>query len=425
VSDVSVAAAPSPTSALVRARPDGSRPPRLRQMPALDGIRGIALMTVIWHHFRVILGHKRGAPHVLTHTTGEMGLDVFFVLSGCLITSLLLVEADRTGGISLPLFYQRRLRRIAPALILVVLLTALVAAGGVKHVLGPWPLLTLLTVLLWVGNWLAAFHVGALGWLGATWSLAVEEQFYLTWPFVLRRLLRWRIRTWHVVAAFVIGVIICETYTIIALHHVNKLQAYFQSPVVGVGLLFGCVAGIIIIKKPHSSFVALARSSTVAVISAIGLCLIAVFYGRDELALDYGMRLVFDVCTMMLIAHIFVRADRPSVLMRSLSVRPLVGLGLISYGVYLFHIPVISAVGETATALPVVPQMVFDTIVILGAAIVSYYVIEQPIRRYGLKGALRNLTGRSRRPVMGEAHAVVPAHDGSADRPRTATELAD
>jgi peptidoglycan/LPS O-acetylase OafA/YrhL len=129
------------------------------------------------------------------------------------------------------------------------------------------------------------------------------------------------------------------------------------------------------------------------------------------------MRLLFDACMAVVIAHVFVRADRPSVLMGALSLRPLAGVGLISYGVYLLHVPVITAVAVAAKALPVTQQMIFDTIVIFAAAVVSYYVIEQPIRRYGLRGAWRNFFGAPPQSVTPATQAAAPPVGSSADTP--------
>lgn len=141
---------------------------RLGQRPALDGLRGVAILLVIASH--VFAGRFVGG--------GPVGVTIFFVLSGFLITSLLLEERERTDRISLRRFYERRARRLFPALAL-----SLLVVGSISVYLGASPA-RLLPVVFYFGNWWIAFG-GKLGYFRMTWSLAVEEQFYLLWPLLL------------------------------------------------------------------------------------------------------------------------------------------------------------------------------------------------------------------------------------------------
>ncbi|MCB0964733.1 MAG: acyltransferase [Acidimicrobiales bacterium] len=156
--------------------PETTRP-RPRHRPGLDGVRGIAVAAVIAYH----LGHLRG---------GFLGVDVFFVLSGYLITSLILAEAAGTGGLSLRAFWGRRIRRLVPALVVMV-----VGVVGAALALG-WPpdereslALDATATLTWWANWRQAG--GASYWDSGeslfrhAWSLSIEEQFYLVWPLVV------------------------------------------------------------------------------------------------------------------------------------------------------------------------------------------------------------------------------------------------
>ena len=139
--------------------------------PDLDTLRGLAVALVVLEH--------AGVPGV--HGAGGVGVTAFFVLSGWLITSGLLREAA-TGGVDLPRFWGRRVRRLVPALVVVVaVVTALGLALGDPGIASP---ATALVALLFLGDWPAALGV-PMGALGHTWSLAVEEQFYLLWPWVL------------------------------------------------------------------------------------------------------------------------------------------------------------------------------------------------------------------------------------------------
>jgi peptidoglycan/LPS O-acetylase OafA/YrhL len=155
---------------------------RLGHRPALDGLRGIAVLLVIAAHLGKNLGYEAG---------GTAGVTLFFVLSGFLITSLLLEEHDRTGHVSLRAFYARRTRRLLPAL------TVLLAAVATVYVALGVPLRLLVSVVFYVANWTRANGYD-IGLVNHTWSLAIEEQFYIVWPLVLiltvrrsRRALLW------------------------------------------------------------------------------------------------------------------------------------------------------------------------------------------------------------------------------------------
>ena len=158
-----------------------SGPRALGHIPALDGIRGLGLVLVVATHALLAFGgqHKEALPG------GFIGLDAFFVLSGFLITSLLLGEQVRNGRISLRGFYRRRALRLLPALFL------LLAVHGFYAIATNLPMnkeiTSNLVVLGYVTNWYRATgHVMALG-MGHLWSLAVEEQFYFVWPMIIVR----------------------------------------------------------------------------------------------------------------------------------------------------------------------------------------------------------------------------------------------
>lgn len=142
------------------------------RQPALDGIRGGAVLLVMLDHTGAL-------------GWGWVGVDVFFALSGFLITTLLFEERERNGRISLSAFYKRRARRLLPALFL---LLAFVTIAQTRFGVFPssWPLWQqLAATLLYVNNWVMATGRSPLGPLTLTWSLAQEEQFYLFWPVLL------------------------------------------------------------------------------------------------------------------------------------------------------------------------------------------------------------------------------------------------
>jgi peptidoglycan/LPS O-acetylase OafA/YrhL len=155
---------------------------RLERRPGLDGLRGIAILLVLSCH---LFSVETGAND-RWHAVGSAGVELFFALSGFLITCLLLEERASTGGISLVRFYDRRARRLLPALAVVVVF-ALAVGASIGVDLAP----SVLPVLLYVANWAQASGAN-LGALDTTWSLAIEEQFYLVWPLVLIGVSRWR-----------------------------------------------------------------------------------------------------------------------------------------------------------------------------------------------------------------------------------------
>jgi peptidoglycan/LPS O-acetylase OafA/YrhL len=149
-------------------------PARLAYRPELDAIRGVAILLVLLQHYVFIgaLDRRMGVP-------GMAGVTLFFVLSGYLITSLLIAEHSKTGRVNLRHFYERRVRRLAPALAVLVVVAALLG----------WPGSPLLAAL-YLGNWTDRLHVD-MGFLTHTWTLGIEEQFYLVWPLVFMALVWW------------------------------------------------------------------------------------------------------------------------------------------------------------------------------------------------------------------------------------------
>src|SRR5687768_7437727 len=157
--------------------------------PALDGLRGVSIILVLCVHLHLI---SPATSYVFAG--GSLGVDVFFVISGFLITSILLNENAKNGHISLANFYARRVLRLFPALVSVVLFTCLVALiVGSFSALGITPL-RLASVVGYFANWIRSYEPPAVWFLAHCWSLAVEEQFYLIWPIVLITLLRFTSR---------------------------------------------------------------------------------------------------------------------------------------------------------------------------------------------------------------------------------------
>jgi peptidoglycan/LPS O-acetylase OafA/YrhL len=198
---------------------------QLGTRPALTGVRGIAILLVMMCHTAV--------PHLFGG--GPVGVTAFFTLSGFLITGLLLGEHDRTGRIDLPKFYVRRARRLLPALVCVIAALSLASLFA-----GPWflELNDIPPALFYYANWVEAFPPHTLHVLGGTWSLAIEEQFYLVWPLLVIAVAPRGRRAVMVIAGIGIALSLA---TRIALWRsgADVLRIYYGSDTTAAGLLGG------------------------------------------------------------------------------------------------------------------------------------------------------------------------------------------
>jgi peptidoglycan/LPS O-acetylase OafA/YrhL len=299
---------------------------RLGYHPELDGLRAIAVAMVMWTHYS-------GPAH-----GGFLGVDLFFVLSGFLITTLLLEEWGVAGQISLGRFWMRRILRLYPAL--VVFLLCFLAAVVVLHPAG----LTMKDSvigsglgLVYVSNLVLTFTSFQMPGLGHLWSLAMEEQFYLLWPPILVLLLWRRVsrQALMVGLAVAIGVVALAR---LELFHSLGFGAVQYAPWTRVDvLLVGCLAGVWVTQRGASGSSPLAPGRTSGLVSDIGLLVlfVIVWFTRPYSAwLPLGGWTVFALVA----AIVCVGLLQPgSVVGRFLRLPPIVYLGRISYGIYLWH----------------------------------------------------------------------------------------
>ncbi len=352
--------------------------PSIPHQPALDGLRGAAVAGVLLFHG----GHLTG---------GYLGVDAFFVLSGFLITTLLLVEHGNTGRISLPRFWARRARRLLPALGLVVgavvIYAALFAkAGDLPSIRGDS-----ISTLFYFANWHAIATAGdyfaifrSPSPLQHTWSLAIEEQFYLVWPVVLVLLLK-RGMGAQAAAKRVLG--LCVVLAAASFLWSQSLYKAFDPSRVYYGtdtrataiLLGGGLAAALTAWGPVTSArlrTALERAAWVAV------AYLAWAWTRmsgDSYFLYHGGLLLCGVAVTVVIATA-VHPARGRV-GRALSLQPLCALGVISYGVYLWHWPVFVWLNEDRLHFSGWPLFVAQCAITIAVAIASYRLVERPIRR--------------------------------------------
>lgn len=353
---------------------DRKNAPRLSYMPALDGLRGVALGMVILFHSNYEFA--RG---------GHLGVTVFFVLSGFLITSLLLVERETNGAISALRFWGRRARRLVPAALMATGLIAILAAfnilGSVPNLVGDGA-----SALGWFANWRFILTERSYADIFGTpspfrhfWSLAVEEQMYVVLPLVLIVATRRRIRR-SVLAVILMAGIAGSTAASFLLHEGSVDRAYYGTdsriaePLVGALLAVMLLApgGVKRLKTKWRAALDIASLG-----SLVGLAYFGSQLGVKSTRLYEGGFLM----TAALSAVVVSSCSQPGSLVgRLLSAPPLVAVGRISYGAYLFHWPVFLWMTERTTRLADVQLLTVRLVVTLLLASVSYWIIESPVR---------------------------------------------
>jgi peptidoglycan/LPS O-acetylase OafA/YrhL len=355
---------------------------RLPHQPALDGIRALAVGAVLAYH--------AGQPWA---RGGFLGVDAFFVLSGYLISSLLLLEWRARGTIALSAFWARRARRLLPALFLM-----LIGVGGYALVFAtPEEIGKIrgdaLATIGYVANWRPLFsgqsyfdQFSIPSPLRHTWSLAIEEQWYAVWPLLLLVLLRLRRGSLGSLLAVSLLMIAGSAFLMGWLYDpgTDPSRVYYGTDTRGQSLLMGAALAMFLLQRgPVRSLPARHMLQIAALVCAVGLGWVWATVSGDSVFLYRGGFLLLAAAVAVVIAASVQPTAGP--LGRLLSLPPLRGLGLISYGVYLWHWPVYLVLTPDRTGWDGYGLFATRVLVTLAIAVVSYRFIEMPIRR----GALR------------------------------------
>jgi peptidoglycan/LPS O-acetylase OafA/YrhL len=340
--------------------------------PFLDGLRAVAVLAVIVYHL-----DRAWLPG------GFLGVDIFFVLSGYLITMLLLAEHRQTGRIHLPAFWARRIRRLLPALlVMLVVMAILIDFGGDPLAIGQ-ARGDLLSTLFYFANWhfIASGQSYFAQYLAVspdrhTWSLAIEEQFYLFWPIVVAVILtRFRVRALMTVAVTV--AVVSAVWMVVIFDPTDPSRAYYGTDSRIFEILIGALLAMGVAGGTRARLLRLGRW-----LAPVGLAVLitAFWILADDSALYYrGGAVLVALAAAALIAGL----EGGSLIDRLLSVRPLVMIGLVSYGLYLWHFPIITFINEWIGPTSSRSLALLAIASTFGAAAISYVVVEKPIRRRG------------------------------------------
>jgi len=399
------------------AAPGASTPaPGSSRVLGLDGLRAFAVAVVVAFHLTpgAVIG-------------GYLGVDVFFVVSGFIITRLLLTERARSGRIRLGAFWKRRARRLLPALVVLLLAcstAAMLVGGDVLVGLGG----QLIAALTFSSNWYFIatgsdyFAESAPELFRNLWSLAVEEQFYLLWPLLVILVILRAPRAGRIVL-LAIATLASALAMAVLLTPGDPTRVYYGTGTHAFGLTLGALLAVLAqwwpsrpLEWPRAARHVLGWLGVAALGGLVALA--ALMPGSADWPYRGGL-LAVAVLTAVVIAALLVPG---SPLARTLELRPLRWAGERSYGIYLWHWPVfvlLAAGLPTWTSDPVLAWALggIALVLTLAAAALSYRFVESGIRRDGFRGATRDWAigwRRSRQAAIASATALVLVVAGTA-----------
>ena len=348
--------------------------------PELDGLRALAIGLVTLNH--VLHDHFPG---------GFVGVDIFFVLSGYLITSILIEESARNNCINLRQFYFRRMLRLMPALIgMLALYATLITTYAIwahKIDFAKVHLWAAAAAASYLMNWNLALDIGPPGFLTHTWSLAIEEQFYLLWPLILILATRWMSKT-HFIMLCVMVLLMCSIWrAYLWLGGSGPMRIYVGFDTRFDNLLIGCLLALVPIhlgwRETMAQYVWLPLTAMMA---------FAIWLKWDSNHYQLGMIMTAVCSAWILVAAL---TEPKSRLAKTLQLRPINYLGRISYAYYLWHFPIWLCLGWFLAG-SIYTRAALTVAIAVSVAAVSYHWLELPARR--LKGTSNN-AGSTRRNV--------------------------
>ncbi|MBV1894279.1 MAG: acyltransferase [Ilumatobacteraceae bacterium] len=361
------------TTTELRAEPAASQ---WRHLSALDGLRAAAVIAVLLFHG----GYLQG---------GFLGVDLFFALSGFLITSLLIRDSER-GGIRLSEFWGRRFRRLLPAVFVMIAVVALWSwsfgsaadLDGVKRD-GPW-------AVVYLANW--HFISEATGYWASfaqpsmfdhLWSLAIEEQFYVVWPLVLFAIWKWSKRPQRLLLFIsVVGVLASFAAMLLLYSGGDPTRVYMGTDTRASSLLVGAVAATTLGREMARRIADWLGNRLDLVIASICAGIVWAWFSIDgagaEALYRGGLLLHSVACAVMVVLLATSQSGRSS---KVLGWAPLAWIGTMSYGLYLWHWPIYVILSPDRTNIDGLGLLAIRIAVSLLAAVISFRLVEDPLRR--------------------------------------------
>lgn len=370
-------------------KPDATASAGQGAIPSLDGIRAIAVSMVFFAH--------SGLEHVVP---GALGVTIFFVLSGYLITTLMRVEHRRSGRIDFGAFYLRRFLRLIPPLVVVI--AAVLLLSALDLIEGDFTPLGLLSVLFYFGNYyvIANDFAGLPAGLGIMWSLAVEEHYYLLYPplaALLLRLGRVRVSS-SVLLALCCGVLVWRC--VLVLNGASEAYLTMATDTRVDAILFGCILALVRNPWLEGAPQPMRALDWALVAGCLGLLLGTLLF-RDEFFRLTSRYTLQSLAIVPLLYLAVARAD--SIPFRWLNSRPMAYIGTVSYSIYLSHQVILFMIQRHWPALGWTWTTVFAALLTLAVAELMRRWVEQPCAR--LRKRLHRERPRARHapaPAVGE-----------------------
>ena len=331
----------------------------LEYSPQLDGLRGIAILIVLVHH--------AGIPLI---NGGYIGVDIFFVLSGFLITALLCQEHQQAGRISLKNFYIRRVLRLLPALLLVLFIFGIYAlltkSGSNLKKAGK----AIFYTITYLSDIAQAFGFSTMEELSHSWSLSMEEHFYLIFPVCLILLYKFKLKSCYILTAINVAILAVVIYRAITFQaadgdYTALRRFYFGFDYRFDALLTGCSLGFLIMWRGLPQI-----RSLYFILAVFVLTYTIIFIPAVSPVYYYGMPLL-NICTAVIL--IYILQERPKFLANPV----IVWIGAVSYGLYLWHGFVFYVV-HTYLHLSTYPLLITGSMISFAFTALSYYWVEKP-----------------------------------------------
>jgi peptidoglycan/LPS O-acetylase OafA/YrhL len=395
------------SSSVTTQRAGGAPTRRLGHIPAFDGLRGVMLIVVVVAHMYFFIPHQG----LLLIPGGTVALDSFFVLSGFLITTLLLREQQGKGKVKAGKFYQRRALRLLPALIFL-----LIVHWIYSYIVGlsqPLERSSLLSIIFYYANYKSALgpqsFVGgapfALG-LGHLWSLSVEEQFYFVWPVVVILVLGVK-RRLSIVVTVLVAIIAFETvYRWVGYHNIGDFFPLFaRTDYRADAMLWGALLAHLWIRDKEPK-----RYVHIAAWFAAAFMFWVLFTVQENGPFLYkgGLTLVDLSCFILVLAILQGRWFGTHLF----KWKPFVMLGTVSYGVYLWHVPVFIAVWTHTKGWDWPPQVALALAITAFFTAISWFLLEKRALQWKARSKVVSddaVPSTSSEPAASTAPAPEPA----------------